>query len=267
MTTSGRHHLYTLGGNTDNRVVSDVDQQFMPYWKTTAISQMFQIFDEQTFAKSTDNADQNNPNGKSKHGTEEGKYNVMELSPNTSYATIYQDIATVSGKIYEWRIDHAARLGNNKANMVAVVIGKSINAEEDYHTDIENTTLRWGTFSYAPGYYLPKWQNGSPTYTFGKGATAGGTNGSAYNVIWNSVIAGVGYTAQIFPYGRDEGDNRNNFFADIVKTLAYKKTGSPTIANIANDQYQNQSHVVSYNGDSYYVYISNAGTCGSSSCT
>ncbi|MDR2420528.1 MAG: hypothetical protein LBD49_00290, partial [Oscillospiraceae bacterium] len=59
---------------------------------------------------------------------------VAELSAFTS-STIYQEIATVPGKIYEWSIDHGARNnGVNKANpdVLAVVIGPAVNAQSDY---------------------------------------------------------------------------------------------------------------------------------------
>jgi hypothetical protein len=56
-----------------------------------------------------------------------------ELSA-AAYSSIFQEIATIPGKIYEWSLDHITRPpnGNDRPDVMAVVIGASLNSAEDY---------------------------------------------------------------------------------------------------------------------------------------
>jgi uncharacterized repeat protein (TIGR01451 family) len=66
-------------------------------------------------------------------------YYMVELGA-ISPSSIYQDIATVPGKIYEWSLDHGARSGVGLPQRIAVVIGNAINSQEDY---LPGTTDRY----------------------------------------------------------------------------------------------------------------------------
>ena len=66
---------------------------------------------------------------------------VAELSPYIACSN-YQEIATVPGRIYEWSIDHAARISQASAiQSMAVVIGPAVNMASDY--DDFGITPRW----------------------------------------------------------------------------------------------------------------------------
>jgi uncharacterized repeat protein (TIGR02543 family) len=57
---------------------------------------------------------------------------VAELSAHVA-SSIYQEIATVPGRIYEWSLDHGARNnGGSNPQVLAVVIGTAINMRPDY---------------------------------------------------------------------------------------------------------------------------------------
>jgi hypothetical protein len=67
---------------------------------------------------------------------------IAELSGN-SKSSLYQEIATAPGKIYEWSLDFAASARYANTEMVAVVIGSSINAESDYLSTLPSANKRW----------------------------------------------------------------------------------------------------------------------------
>ncbi|MDR0414509.1 MAG: hypothetical protein LBH84_03745, partial [Prevotellaceae bacterium] len=77
--------------------------------------------------------------------TQHGSY--AELSA-AAYSSIFQEIATVPGKIYEWSLDHITRspFGKNNPDVMGVVIGASLNLPEDYgattsyYNKLNNTT-------------------------------------------------------------------------------------------------------------------------------
>jgi hypothetical protein len=76
---------------------------------------------------------------------------VIELGAK-SRSNIYQDIATVHGKIYEWSLDHSARPNTGNPQKIAVIIGNNINEKGDYGAGITN---RWNIDEkgiYAEGY-------------------------------------------------------------------------------------------------------------------
>ncbi|MDR1371230.1 MAG: T9SS type A sorting domain-containing protein [Dysgonamonadaceae bacterium] len=97
---------------------------------------------------------------------------VAELGANTA-SNLYQDIATVPGKIYEWSLDHTARPGITTQKM-AVVIGKNINKQADYGAGATN---RWN---------LKNGSNGGEGYTYGLNIT------SYFNDIVNKLVADRG---------------------------------------------------------------------------
>jgi hypothetical protein len=127
---------------------------------------------------------------------------VAELSA-VNESSIYQEVATVPGKIYEWSLDHAAK--NNSLttsykdvpDVMAVLIGPAINAESDYMdmsvTDYWNKTsasasvgassitTQGGSYNYGANVYthfnaivrqvLSKSEITAATYNADKGAT------------------------------------------------------------------------------------------------
>ncbi|MDR0425345.1 MAG: hypothetical protein LBH39_07870, partial [Clostridiales Family XIII bacterium] len=67
-------------------------------------------------------------------GGDTGNFGAIELS-NTNPSSVYQEVATVPGKIYEWSIDHTARGYVSDADTMAVIIGTAINEESDHGSD------------------------------------------------------------------------------------------------------------------------------------
>ncbi|MDR2109416.1 MAG: hypothetical protein LBP28_08190, partial [Coriobacteriales bacterium] len=147
---------------------------------------------------------------------------IVELSAAMK-SSIYQDIATVPGKIYEWSIDFAAPSSDNLTEMVAVVIGPALNEESDYQSDV---TDHW---------------TGPVTYTL--------SNGSGNN--FKCIQPGT-YT-WTYPYGV----NTDTFFQDIV--LAAGVPVAATEAGAANDTLRQSlngtTYAVPYNGSTYYVKL------------
>ncbi|MDR1794226.1 MAG: hypothetical protein LBR25_02410, partial [Erysipelotrichaceae bacterium] len=75
---------------------------------------------------------------------------MLELSAFAP-STVYQELATVPGKIYEWSIDHAARVKGmtTSPQVMAIVIGPAINTSADYAA-FGISTNRWINDSSAP---------------------------------------------------------------------------------------------------------------------
>jgi hypothetical protein len=76
---------------------------------------------------------------------------VIELGADEA-SNIYQDIATVPGKIYEWSLDHAARPTSGSPQKMAVIIGKNINESADYGRGVTNRWNKNGSANYTSGY-------------------------------------------------------------------------------------------------------------------
>ncbi|MDR1589291.1 MAG: hypothetical protein LBS51_03775, partial [Oscillospiraceae bacterium] len=57
--------------------------------------------------------------------------NIAQLYASAK-SSIYQEVATVPGKIYEWSLVHSGQGNTSTDDIVAVVIGPSINAQADY---------------------------------------------------------------------------------------------------------------------------------------
>ncbi|MDR1806555.1 MAG: MBG domain-containing protein, partial [Propionibacteriaceae bacterium] len=142
---------------------------------------------------------------------------------NSQSSSLYQDVATVPGKIYEWSLLHSSRhyapgnSRNNRDDSMAVVIGPAINTQSDYISA------------------LSRWQ-GETTYTSGTGYR------SEYRVT---------YTNQ-YPYGRNMG----SYFQDIVQHLAIDDLGLEAVSDLAGAAYTGRAYTTQWNGSTYYVFIS-----------
>ncbi|MDR1798319.1 MAG: hypothetical protein LBR19_00305, partial [Bifidobacteriaceae bacterium] len=90
---------------------------------------------------------------------------VAELAADKN-SSLYQEIATVPGKVYEWSLDHASTVwgaATNTDNVMAVVIGPAINSQADYNgaTDYWNKAgasagpSNGGAFPYGVNTYTP----------------------------------------------------------------------------------------------------------------
>jgi hypothetical protein len=66
-------------------------------------------------------------------GGDTGNFGAIELS-NSYPSSVYQEIATVPGKIYEWSLDHTARRSLN-TDIAAVVMGAAINEQSELGAD------------------------------------------------------------------------------------------------------------------------------------
>jgi hypothetical protein len=148
-----------------------------------------------------------------------GRGKIVELGANEA-SSLYQDIATVPGKIYEWSMDHSG-INNITAQSVAVVIGKAINEQSDYGSGV---TDRWADR------YITTASNVDVTRPANTVAgNYGGANG--------------------YPYGVDE----LSYFNDIVKALANRINGN------SDDDTSTLlgSYTQEYNGSTYYVFVTN----------
>jgi gliding motility-associated-like protein len=69
------------------------------------------------------------------NGGNTGNFGAIELA-NAYPSSVYQEIATAPGKIYEWSIDHSARR-HDSTDVMAVVIGAAVNEKADLGSDQE----------------------------------------------------------------------------------------------------------------------------------
>jgi hypothetical protein len=128
--------------SSDNKGWGSFPNEMIPGWDTTHF-QVNQADDKRAYAgkqyeiQSPNNA-MPSPYGSSGstvpdkttagHGVGGGNtapYYVCELA-DQDYSSIYQEIATVPGKIYEWSLQHCA-INNSQWDVMAVVIGAAIN--------------------------------------------------------------------------------------------------------------------------------------------
>ncbi|MDR1589287.1 MAG: hypothetical protein LBS51_03745, partial [Oscillospiraceae bacterium] len=164
------------------------------YVSNTGYKKILEVLPASTYGLSQGNTDP--------AGNATGNLKTAELS---SYApsSLYQEIATVPGKIYEWSLDHGARTSApSDPQLCAVVIGPAINGEADY-TDRSIANNRWiDDAAAAPDGVYPYGRNYTTFFydvvsqlavdTFGEGkdaryfATAMGKNagGAAYTTVY-----------------------------------------------------------------------------------
>ncbi|MDR0864614.1 MAG: IPT/TIG domain-containing protein [Candidatus Symbiothrix sp.] len=158
------------------------------------------------------------------------RYFVSELCADQG-SSLYQEVATVPGKIYEWSICHAPRgTTATGGDIVSVVIGTAINEQSDYSTGV---TMQWGKGNQTT--------NGTGNATNINGSYTIGTTNTQYK----------NFTRQCdYPYG---GGNSNSYFVDIVG-----KAGLGTLNYNNLSPKDGQSFVANHNNHSYYVFISSA---------
>jgi uncharacterized repeat protein (TIGR02543 family) len=155
------------------------------------------------------------------------KVPILELG-NYAASAVYQDIATVPGKIYEWSFRHN---GVSYVNgTVALVIGKAINEEAEYTTG----SNRWERNRAGN-----RMQVAVQGYDPGRGVL--GFPEIGYKYEYN------GYVEGDFRYGASE----NSFFDDVVTALATQK-------GVAIPSIPVGAYTVPYNGSVYYVYVAYA---------
>jgi hypothetical protein len=148
---------------------------------------------------------------------------IAELS-GEARSSIYQDIATVPGKVYEWSIDHASEYGVGSMNYpdtLAVIIGPAINSQADYAADVTN-----------------RWTERAEGQAFS----------DALGVMKNAIPSGT------YPYGTDT----STLFQDILVQTAIN-AGMPGDNNDekvkALKNASGTDFVTEYNGGKYYVYV------------
>ncbi|MDR1272127.1 MAG: hypothetical protein LBK04_03950, partial [Clostridiales Family XIII bacterium] len=146
-------------------------------------------------------------------------------------STVYQEVATIPGKIYEWQFQHATRQNNNsRQDAVALVIGPAINDEDEYGLyDSSETDF---------------WQKGN-SYKLANETTIDEVLESTETVSTVSDAAD-----ETYPYGT----NINTLFSAVVYTLA-GQYGTDTSTLGTSDEYRNKSHAVTYKGKQYFVFI------------
>ncbi|MDR2587714.1 MAG: hypothetical protein LBC23_05595, partial [Coriobacteriales bacterium] len=114
--------------------------QYLPtdgYWDTThysTTSREFKVLEIQPGvhflnSKGVPTWERENTSSPYYSGRTQNESMVAELAAYEG-SSIFQEIATVPGKIYEWSLDHGARSSDN--DKIAVIIGPAINEEADY---------------------------------------------------------------------------------------------------------------------------------------
>ncbi|MDR0566312.1 MAG: hypothetical protein LBG47_04640 [Prevotellaceae bacterium] len=161
------------------------------------------------------------PNSVIKHEWARTAPLVAELSVAMS-SSLYQEVATVPGKIYEWGLDFSAYNAADVTELLAVIIGPAINDSSDYQNGVTN---RWRS---------------NITYTLNKG------NSSSFHAIQPGT-----YTWQ-YPYGYN---TTNSFFQDIVNSMELDNNlsnNNNSYASLRTDL-SGKQYIVRYNGANYYV--------------
>jgi hypothetical protein len=161
-------------------------------------------------------------------GSNVAPFYIAELSAGM-FSSIYQDVATVPGKIYEWSLDHCAISNSgNTPDVMAVIIGSAINSSADYGVDITNRYLANQSFTDGGGAYSGE-ALGPYDYPYGQHAAA-----------VNNLTGEIDY------------NNSSSYFYDILMALS-NKMGLTNPTAFAN--YPGQSFAQEYNGNVYYIYI------------
>ncbi|MDR1799749.1 MAG: hypothetical protein LBR19_07720, partial [Bifidobacteriaceae bacterium] len=208
--------------------------EYLPYWNTTHwsstwVRKMIEMQNPTIYATNvagsgldaTGHANENRP--ASEKDTTNPLPLIAELS-GEARSSIYQDIATVPGKVYEWSLDHASEYAQgvmDYPDSLAVIIGPAINTEADYGPQ---STKRW-----------TQWTDGALA-TQGAGTMNGAT------------------VSALYPYGTDT----DSLFEDVLVKTAVDAgmTGATDDEKVkALKDHSGEVFVTEYNGGKYYVYI------------
>ncbi|MDR1292548.1 MAG: Ig-like domain repeat protein [Clostridiales Family XIII bacterium] len=203
------------------------DLEFVPYWDTTQDATTSNMID---YGKTTDmmTTIKQPENHAVTPDTVMGLVDTtdrpfyVELASGVS-SSLYQEVATVPGKIYEWSIDHVKVTSSNE--IIAVVIGPALNEKSDYGS----TTNRWVD---EANYNRQMTGNAAAT-------SLPKQNPTGYQQFYSGIFSWE------YPYGK----NTTTYFNDIVNTLG----NASTLTALSG-----QSRIVRYNNANYYVYISQA---------
>jgi uncharacterized repeat protein (TIGR02543 family) len=176
---------------------------------------------------------------------------VIELS-NFYPNSIYQEVATVPGKVYEWSMQHAALqyTGSGSSNLpdvIALVVGPAINEESDY-TDM-GVTNYWNKVDSTEFNNVSittkksEWYKPPFTYSYGASPTE------------------VCPTCALPQYGGayNYGVNMNTHFNAIVNQVLLESglTAADYNANYGvNFNDTDRAYATTYGGKPYYVFIS-----------
>jgi gliding motility-associated-like protein len=143
-----------------------------------------------------------------------------------SSSSLFQEIATVPGKIYEWSFDHAARVtSGDKTEGLGLVIGPTINEPSDY----AGVTDRWGRTD--PNGYNPT------TFPYAGAATTADSALKVYHL----------------------GGGKDCYMNDIFNAFATQE-GKTLNQIIADPNYLYKQLSVEYNGHTYYIYLATTST-------
>jgi hypothetical protein len=183
--------------------------------------------------------------------------NAAELSAFTP-STLYQEIATVPGKVYEWQIDHGARNKNNSnadPDVIAVVIGAAVNEESDYADMV--VTDYWNKVS-------PSEFNGKSIDTTKSSKVPSGAFAYPYGTSPTEVAPTL--TLPINGGDYAYGVNTNTHFNAIVSQVLQESGLQAADYNAENGSTFNnvdRAYATTYGGKPYYVFISAAQRNGS----
>ncbi|MDR1029048.1 MAG: hypothetical protein LBL63_06480, partial [Clostridiales Family XIII bacterium] len=223
---------FNSGQWTSNNYYVETPLSVVPGWDTTANGNSdsskgktleIQVVGGSAYLYKNNPWDAQNRLGHGVNGTETAPLYFAELCCITP-SSLYQEIATVPGKIYEWSLDHAATRTNNALeDVMAVVIGAAINEQDDYRGDLGTTN---------------RYQSDVTVGNHAKG-------------YWN----GQNFGPFDYPYGENgsvDGKTTTTYFTDICMKLATSR-GYDSMAGLAANK--GETFIQSYNGYDYYVYI------------
>jgi hypothetical protein len=146
--------------------------------------------------------------------------NFIELSPYLS-CSVFQEIATVPGKIYEWEVAYCRRgNGGGDPQVMAVVVGPAINEASDYSVD--GMINRWNVGTSA-----------APAYTYRYGPNT--------DTYFNDIVDQL---AKELTGSAESG--RNYFIGGNSDGVRGGSGNSPNA---------NKPYTTTYAGNKYYVYI------------
>ncbi|MDR3190574.1 MAG: hypothetical protein LBT80_05135 [Lactobacillaceae bacterium] len=203
---------FEQGASNNDTYMGQAGSNVNPFWNSTHFGKIIECSTTQTYGVL----------GYTGH--------ITELSAYVK-SSIYQDVATIPGRNYEWQIEHHVRNDTDPGyEVVAVIIGKS------------GENIADNEFAYG--------KDGDGTYGFDANGKNTATIKATSNTV-NSIFPKI--VTQLVDNLKAQDANMND-----VKKFAYKQSTDATLAAPADEdnlQYGNKAYSVDYAGEKYYVYV------------
>ena len=140
----GNNWIYT-GGEADDNIVDDFNGWYTTHLHSKGSADASQIGN----IEPKGGVIEVNPSSRVNSNTAGHGNFTAELNADYS-SSLYQPVATVPGRIYEWSIDYGSISVSNVATFrIGIVIGAAINEKGDYNTSL-GTTDRYSSNAYFP---------------------------------------------------------------------------------------------------------------------